>query len=175
MGGSVTIDLEDLSFSVPAGGRVDFVVPLDNGIVPDPAIQYTTSASWTTPVDPSSLRVRERGVSFLSQSDQVLVAAITDTAEPALADGLTWILNDDGMATGWEVSNKQLTGLPEDFAFVDHYHGTIDGLPDGESITLLETCQRRERRSLGRIDHQRERHVRRLWRRFHRRSEFLFL
>ena len=136
IGSNVNINLEDADFVVPSGDRADFVFPLDHGITASPPIRYSVAGTWTTPVDPNTLRFDDKGVSFLSQPEQVLVAAFTDSAEPTLSDGFSWNLDSNGMAVGWTISDKQLSALPEEFRFIDHYHATIRGLPEGERVSI---------------------------------------
>lgn len=130
--GEVDITLDGLEFRVPDDGRLDVIVPLTKGFAAPPAVNYSSSLTWTTPMETSSLRVRDRGVAFHLNPAQV-VAPITDTNDPAQTTAFSWILNPDGKAIGWEVKDRLLNDIAPQNA-VDHLHMTMEGVPAREIV-----------------------------------------
>jgi hypothetical protein len=143
VGEVVAINVGATTVAVPAGQDVVDVFQIYDGqFKSPPALQYTAEFSWPTPVDPSTLTLREWVGNFGYKVPKALPITYVNAPDPMDENKpaeFSWVLNEDENAVGATIVDRVFEALPTDILpQIERYHWQIDGLPAGTDVTYTK-------------------------------------
>ena len=145
VGGPINIVVPETVFAVPENPEgvddIDVFVLLSNEIAAPPALSYTTTFAWETPVDPALLIFREWVGNFNYSPPRAIPLTYVNAPDPgneARPAEFAWILNDDELAIGAEVVDRGVPGLPSNVSRLERYHFQVAGLEAGTEVAFTK-------------------------------------
>jgi len=152
VGGPVNISVPATQVTVPDNPNgtddIDVFVLLANEITAPPSMDYTTTFSWDTPVDPSELTFREWVGNFNFSPPRATQLTYVNAPENEIKPAeFSWILNEAELATGATVGTgpstetdgwRNVNELPSELPALERYHFQIAGLTAGTEVTFTK-------------------------------------
>ena len=137
--------------------NIDFSVPVPAGTdnlqtawepwvqaTQDSPLLYSTTVTWTTPVDEASLSATVFAVNLSIDPRKWIIPTDTRPEAPSQLDNFNWTNNGDGVV-GWSVTEEITVddllweGVPFHQEGLDRFHIFTRGLPAEETWTISQT------------------------------------